>query len=334
MARAVYSCALQAVEATAVIRARKTGTGAGWTLRGGLVAVWTLPHPAAQNAGVAIACSVAIASRHARAAAPGTAGAADGDDKQGRSGTPTKKREVAEWDYTDRVHIGRFQRRYLWGRAEIMEAARAGWKWGCRRPCSSRMTSAEEQVRQRFALLRSVVDERQTRLWAAAEAMALGYGGGAIVTRATGIRSKRISRGRKDLQELERTRLVEKPREQRVRRPGAGRKPLEESDPTLWADLETMVEPLTRGDPESPLRWTAKSTRKLAEELSARGHRVSARTVAKLLAAHDYSLQGTRKTVEGEQHPDRNAQFEHINRQTKTFHAADQPVISVDTKKK
>jgi hypothetical protein len=196
------------------------------------------------------------------------------------------------------------------------------------------MTSAEEQVRQRFVLLRSVLDERQTRLWAAAEAMALGYGGGAIVTRATGIRSKRISRGRKDLEELERTRLVEKPREQRVRRPGAGRKPLEESDTTLWTDLEAMVEPLTRGDPESPLRWTAKSTRKLAEELSARGHRVSARTVAKLLVAHDYSLQGTRKTVEGDQHPDRNAQFEHIYRQTKAFHAADQPVISVDTKKK
>jgi hypothetical protein len=196
------------------------------------------------------------------------------------------------------------------------------------------MTIAEEQVRQRFELLRDVLDERQTRLWAAAEATALGYGGGAVVTRATGIRSKRIWRGRKDLEELQGSRSVEKPREQRVRRPGAGRKPLKESDPTLWTDLEAMVEPLTRGDPESPLRWTAKSTRKLAAELSARGHRVSARTVAKLLAAHDYSLQGTRKTVEGEQHPDRNAQFEHINRQTKAFHAAGQPVISVDTKKK
>jgi hypothetical protein len=196
------------------------------------------------------------------------------------------------------------------------------------------MTGAEEQVRQRYEFLRNVLDERQTRLWAAAEATALGYGGGAVVTRATGIRSKRISRGRKDLEQLRRSRSLEKPREQRVRRPGAGRKPLEETDPTLWADLEALVEPLTRGDPESPLRWTAKSTRKLAEELTARGHRVSARSVAKLLAAHDYSLQGTRKTVEGEQHPDRNAQFEHINRQTKAFHAAGQPVISVDTKKK
>jgi len=174
------------------------------------------------------------------------------------------------------------------------------------------MTSAEEQVRRRFELLRPVLDERQMRLWAAAEATALGYGGGAIVTRATGIWSKRISGGRKDLEDLEdlqRTRVVHKPREQRIRRPGAGRKSLEDSDSTLWAVLEAMVEPLTRGDPESALRWTAKSTRKLAEELTARGHRVSARTVAKLLAAHNYSLQATRKTVEGEQHPDRNAQF-------------------------
>jgi hypothetical protein len=196
------------------------------------------------------------------------------------------------------------------------------------------MTSPEEQVRRRFELLRCVLDERQTRLWAAAEATALGYGGGAIVTRATAIRSKRISRGRKDLDELQRGPAVAKPRDQRVRRPGAGRKPIEESDPTVWADLEALVEPLTRGDPESPLRWTTKSTRKLAEELGMRGHTVSARTVASLLREHDYSLQGTSKTVEGEQHPDRDAQFRYINRQTKAFHAAGQPVISVDTKKK
>jgi DDE family transposase len=196
------------------------------------------------------------------------------------------------------------------------------------------MTSAEEQVRQRFELLRLVLDERQTRLWAAAEATALGYGGGAIVTRATGIRSKRISGGRKDLEELQRAPIVDKPHDQRVRRPGGGRKPIEESDPTLWNALEALVEPLTRGDPESPLRWTTKSTRKLADELGAQGYTVSARTVASLLREHDYSLQGTRKTVEGEQHPDRDAQFRHINRQTKAFHVAGQPVISVDTKKK
>lgn len=110
------------------------------------------------------------------------------------------------------------------------------------------MTSSaeqEQQVRQRFDLLRAVLDERQLRLWAAAEATALGYGGGAIVTRATGIRSKRISRGRKDLEELGQAPVVEKPRDQRVRRPGGGRKPIEERDPTLWADLEALVEPLT-----------------------------------------------------------------------------------------
>jgi hypothetical protein len=196
------------------------------------------------------------------------------------------------------------------------------------------MMSVEEQVRRRYELLRPVLDERQLRLWAAAEATALGYGGGAIVTRATGIRSKRISRGRHDLDELQAAAVVDKPRKQRIRRPGAGRKPADESDPTLWGDLEALVEPLTRGDPESPLRWTAKSTRNLADELNAQGHSVSATTVRRLLRAHGYTLQSTRKTVEGEQHPDRNAQFEYINRQTKAFHAAGQPVISVDTKKK
>jgi Rhodopirellula transposase DDE domain len=123
-------------------------------------------------------------------------------------------------------------------------------------------------------------------------------------------------------------------RQQRIRRQGAGRKALAEVDGTLWTDLEGLLDPVTRGDPESPLRWTAKSTQALAVELRARGHKVSARTVAKLPHDHKYSLQSTRKTIEGRQHPDRNAQFEHINRQTKACHAAGQPVISVDTKKK
>lgn len=196
------------------------------------------------------------------------------------------------------------------------------------------MLSAEEQVRLKFMVLRRVMDERQQRLWAAAEARALGYGGGAIVTRATGIRSKRISKGQRDLDDVQRSEPTAKARQQRVRRPGAGRKPIEETDPTLWHDLEMLVEPLTRGDPESALRWTAKSSRKLAQELMAQGHSVSAGTVAKLLREHGYSLQGTQKTIEGMQHPDRNEQFEHINRQTKQFHAAGQPVVSVDTKKK
>jgi hypothetical protein len=127
-----------------------------------------------------------------------------------------------------------------------------GWKCRSRAACFQSMTSVEgreAQVRERFKLLRAVLDERQTRLWAAAEATALGYGGGAIVTRATGIRSKRISRGRTDIEELQREPVAEKARDQRVRRQGGGRKSLEESDPTVWRDLEALVEPLTRGDP-------------------------------------------------------------------------------------
>jgi Rhodopirellula transposase DDE domain len=191
-----------------------------------------------------------------------------------------------------------------------------------------------EFVAKVFAQMRPVLDERQTRLLAAAMAEALGYGGGQVITDATGIRSKRIWKGRLDLHALEEAPPESPARKQRVRRPGAGRKAATEADPTLWSDLESLVAPLTRGDPESPLRWTAKGTRKLAAELQAKGHSVSARTVAKLLQEHEYSLQATHKTIEGKQHPDRNAQFEYINDQTKVFQAANQPVISVDTKKK
>jgi hypothetical protein len=189
-----------------------------------------------------------------------------------------------------------------------------------------------EEIRLRYEALAPVLDERRMRLWAAAEAKALGRGGIAAVTAATGIRGKRIAGGIRDL--VEQGATVQPPQRQRVRRPGGGRKPLVTVDDTLWVDLEGLVDPMTRGDPESPLRWTTKSTRRLAEELRVQGHGVSARTVAKLLREHGYSLQGTHKTVEGKQHPDRNAQFEHINRQTKAFHAAGHPVISVDTKKK
>jgi hypothetical protein len=191
-----------------------------------------------------------------------------------------------------------------------------------------------ESVRLKFELLRHVMDERMTRLWAAAEARALGVGGGVIVTNATGIRSKRISQGQRDLDEIETAPPTEKPREQRVRRPGAGRKPLTETDPTLQEHLESLVDPVTRGDPESPLRWTSKSTEKLALELGAMGHQVSARKVGYLLHDLGYSLQANKKTLEGQQHPDRNAQFEHINAQAQAFQERDQPVISVDTKKK
>jgi transposase len=191
-----------------------------------------------------------------------------------------------------------------------------------------------EEIRLKHDALAPVLDERRMRLWAASEAHALGRGGIAAVTAATGIRRKRIGIGIRELIELAKEPASLPARQQRIRREGAGRKALAEVDATLWSDLEGLLDPVTRGDPESPLRWTSKGTRALAEELRAQGHRVSARSVAKLLHEHGYSLQGPRKTIEGRQHPDRNAQFEHINRQTKAFHAAGQPVISVDTKKK
>jgi hypothetical protein len=196
------------------------------------------------------------------------------------------------------------------------------------------MTDEVESIRLKFELLRHVMDERMTRLWAASEAQALGFGGGAIVTAATGIRSKRIWLGKRDLDEIEASPPADKPREQRIRRPGAGRKPLIEKDPTLLEHLESLVDPVTRGDPESPLRWTSKSTEKLAAELRVMGHQVSPRTVGYLLHDLGYSLQANKKTIEGNQHPDRNAQFEHINAQAETFQANGHPVISVDAKKK
>lgn len=190
------------------------------------------------------------------------------------------------------------------------------------------------EVRVKYEALAPVLDERQQRLWLAAEAQGLGRGGIAAVTKATGIRGKRIWNGMRDLAELQKRAPDCPVRQQRVRRPGAGRKMLGVVDPTLWQDLEQLIDPDTRGDPQSPLRWTTKSTRQLADALNARGHDVSYRTVGKLLREHGYSLQGTRKTTEGKQHPDRDAQFRHINRQTKTFQRDGNPVVSVDTKKK
>jgi hypothetical protein len=195
--------------------------------------------------------------------------------------------------------------------------------------------SEEERLQSKYAALGPVLDERQCRLWAAAEAEALGRGGIALVARATGITRKRIHQGLRELEELSgTTRPSSKPRKVRVRRPGGGRRRLTEKDPELVRELETLVEPTTRGDPMSPLRWTCKSTEKLAAELTRRGHAVSARTVANLLKGLGYSLQGLRKTREGTAHPDRNAQFEHINRQVEAFQERGEPVISVDTKKK
>jgi hypothetical protein len=191
-----------------------------------------------------------------------------------------------------------------------------------------------EAIRHRFKALSPVLDERALRLWAAAEANSFGRGGIAAVTRATGIFGKRIIAGIKDLAELERNPPTEKPQDQRIRRPGAGRKRLTETNPTLLQDLDALVEPLARGDPESPLRWTCKSVRTLAAELEKMGHGIGHQTVSELLAGLGYSLQGNRKAKEGSAHPDRNAQFGHLNRKVKAFQKRGAPVISVDTKKK
>jgi len=186
----------------------------------------------------------------------------------------------------------------------------------------------EDDVRQRYRQLAPELNERQRRLWAATEANAIGLGGVALVARATGISRKRIGTGRKELAAGE----VLGPG--RVRRPGGGGVPREQTDPSLWSDLEQLVEPTAAGNPERPLRWTIKSLRQLADALRAMGHRISHVTVGVLLKAHGYRLQGNRKSVEGGTHPDRNAQFEYLNEQVREHLAAGQPAVSVDTKKK
>jgi hypothetical protein len=185
----------------------------------------------------------------------------------------------------------------------------------------------EEALAAMFTVLSPHLDERQRRLLAGAQARALGRGGIAMVVRASGIARSTVRIGASEIdQGPEVTR--------RARRPGAGRPKATAHDPGLLAALDALVEPTARGDPESPLRWTCSSTRKLADELGAQGHRVSARTVAELLVGMDYSLQATSKQVEGAQHPDRDGQFRYLNEQAKDHLAAGQPVISVDTKKK
>jgi len=190
-----------------------------------------------------------------------------------------------------------------------------------------------ERIRAKFEVMSKVLDERQLRLWVAAEAEALGWGGIASVTAATGIEAKRIIAGKRDLAEIRAAPMGE-PSERRVRRPGGGRKRLEHDTPELASALEALIDPVTRGDPESPLRWTCKSLRQLSAELASQGYDASHTKVGEMLAERGYSLQGNRKTREGNQHPDRNAQFEHINRRVRSLQAAEQPVISVDTKKK
>ncbi len=177
------------------------------------------------------------------------------------------------------------------------------------------------------------MDERVRRQWAASEAMSLSWGGVSVVAKATGMSRTTIRVGLCELRAREKAAGAVPPR-MGVRRPGGGGKPLTEVDPTIGQALEDLVAPETRGDPMSPLRWTLKSTSKLAAELTSRGHPVSARAVAALLKASDYSLQGNRKTREGATHADRDAQFRHINARVTATQASGQPVISVDAKKK
>ncbi len=187
----------------------------------------------------------------------------------------------------------------------------------------------ERAIGERYRLLSAqrVLDERGRRLWAAAEARSAGHGGIAAVVRATGIAESTVLRGLTDLES------GELPRPGKVRR-HPGRAPILEREPGLSEDLERLVDPVTRGDPESPLRWTSKSGAKLAEALRELGHDVVDRTVLRLLKAKGYSLQANKKTREGAQHPDRDAQFSHINQTVAAAIAAGQPVISVDTKKR
>ena len=192
--------------------------------------------------------------------------------------------------------------------------------------------TATERIVTVYKSLAPLMDERMRRQWAAAEARAYGWGGVRAVSAAIGMATNTVQRG---LQELaEREAHPDMTVSVRIRREGGGRMSQTELDPGLLLALERLIDPTTRGDPQSPLRWTCKSTPQLASELTAQGHPASASTVWRLLRLAGYSLQSNRKTKEGRQHPDRNEQFEHIADMVQTFQARGQPVISVDTKKK
>jgi len=186
----------------------------------------------------------------------------------------------------------------------------------------------EVAIGERFRALAGELNERQRRLWAGAEALSHGWGGVAAVARATGISPVTVAKGKREVQDGETI------GEGRVRAAGGGRKALTETDPELLRDLERLVADESRGDPESPLRWTAKSVRHLARALREQGHEIHFTSVSKLLRALDYSMQANRKNKEGASHPDRDAQFRHINATVKAALDAGQPAISVDTKKK
>jgi transposase len=184
-------------------------------------------------------------------------------------------------------------------------------------------------LHEKYQALAPFMDERVLRRWAASEARALGWGGASAVTKATGISRSTIRAGIAELHQS-----TADPPPDRIRKPGAGRPRLTDGDPRLLDDLQALLEPATRGDPEAPLLWTSKSTRNLADELVVRGHEVSHDTVGRLLEEIGYSLQANRKTSEGKDHPDRDAQFRYINQQVRAFQEARQPVVSVDAKKK
>lgn len=183
-------------------------------------------------------------------------------------------------------------------------------------------------ITERFQLLARFLDEREVRLLVATEAECIGRGGITEVSKATGVSRRRIAQG---LRELRQQFHLDKGR---TRRPGGGRKRIAEKDATLQNDLELLLEPSTRGDPESPLRWTSKSLRKLAEELTTMGHKIGKNVVGRILREMGYSLQANRKTLEGTAHQDRDAQFQHISSTAQEFLKGGQPVISVDAKKK
>lgn len=189
-----------------------------------------------------------------------------------------------------------------------------------------------QRIAEKFESLSSMMNERMRRVWAASEARAYGWGGIHAVSLATGMSPHTIGKGLAEL--IDRSEMGDAGRVERLRVVGGGRKSATEADVELAAALEQLVDPVTRGDPQSPLRWTCKSTTQLAKELTRQGHPVSPSTVGRLLKAAGFSLQSNRKTKEGGNHPDRNAQFEHISATVQSFQKRGQPVISVDTKKK
>ena len=194
--------------------------------------------------------------------------------------------------------------------------------------------SETDRVREKYKVLQPLLNERCLRLWAATEARSLGHGGIKAVAAACRLSRRSIERGLSELQSQAAGNETVPLPVGRVRRPGGGRKTLLSNNPNLVAELERLVDSATRGDPMSPLRWTSKSTEKIANELQTGGHQISARSVAKLLKSTGYSLQVVRKTHEGGKHEDRDEQFEYINTSVKAFQACGEPVISIDAKKK